>query len=205
MMSSLSNLRRDILSDSVPQDNNQVSDNPVYHGQERRKSQPSVIVEQHAGPMPPGHSDMTIWQKAWSNFGALGIGAMLFVSLFFFFQGMYKDEIQERRTRDAEDREIRRAEVAQTDRRAEQMAGELRLMRISFESIATRIETGTTRMEGAKIRLEQLAKDMEMMIKQLLDSVKKQPTKFLNPMFHLIDAILSPPEMAPMPRVLTHS
>jgi len=181
-------------SDSIPPE-------IPYVGPERRIRNPAVVVEQHAAPTVPGYKDMSMWQKAWANFGALGLGALMLVSFFLFFQSMYKDEIHDRRSRDAEDREIRRAEVAQQDRRAEQMAGELRIMRVAFESVATRIEAGTTRMEAAKLRLEQLAKDLEGVVKKIIESLNK-PTELIVPMGEMIKRILTidQPELAPMPR-----
>lgn len=186
----------------TPRDDSHSPDRP-YDGPERRQREPSVKLEQHIVPLPPGYKDMSVWQKAWANFGALGIGALAFISFMLFFQNMYKDEIQDRRARDAEDREIRRAEVAQQDRRAEQMAGELRMMRISFEAVATRIEIGTTRMEAAKTKMEAILKDLEMLVKKIME-VAGKPTSAIVPMLFAFNKLISPQrvEVAPMPRTV---
>lgn len=156
---------------TTPTPPEQLSGEQPYHGQERRKHEPSVIVEQHTSSN--GYKDMSVWQRAWANFGALGVGAMMLVSFFVFFQGMYKDEIQDRRSRDAEDREIRRAEVAQQDRRADTMTGELRTMRLSFEAVASSIRSSNTELRATREKMDLLLREMKTMLDSIVNATKK--------------------------------
>lgn len=185
------------------------SDQPAeYHGPDRRKSGGTMIQAAAAGAAAGTAAGAmgfrgTIWTNL-ANASAMVVLCFVLIIGGGFFLDDVRTERAERRSRDSEEREIRRAEVAAQDRRSEQVQAELRLMRTSFEAIATRMEASSARMDNAKQTLERLNQELKELVQKIIDAFK-------NPMARAAWEMVVPravkawfsPEVAPMPRKVT--
>jgi hypothetical protein len=180
------------VPDSPPQPTPEPNPAPTYAGPERRADHPTVVVQTtgHQRQEPRWYDQLPTTWKAFLQLGFAGLVAAMFLGLGLFFLDQFARTNDERRARDAEDREIRRAEIAQQDRRSDQIVAELRMIRSGFESSVAEIR-------ASRGTLERASREMKDLIDKLLKAWNKPVSRLL----------LGPPpggkvpEAAPMPRV----
>lgn len=180
-----------------------------YAGPERRKASggtaiATAVAAGTAAGVAASHTNEPEWWrrmpspwKAFIQLGLLGMFVVLFAVYFYDNRAHIHRAEQERRTRDQEEREIRRAEQAQQDRRNEALASELRAVGQKFDSMGSKLEAVLSEQRGInnEIRgssriLERLSKELQVIGDQLMKM------KMLESSFFRSDS----PETAPMPR-----
>lgn len=162
--------------------------------QDRRQSTTVVVPPVQA----TWYTNLPKFWQAFIQLGFAGLVALAFIAIGGFFLNTVSQDRAERRERDAEDRDIRRAEIAQADRRAESVNSELRAMRTSFEVIASDIRTSSVEMKANRQKLDSMMKELKELIDKATEVLK------LKPMGAVIELFFpSSPEPAPMPREAT--